>query len=84
MIGMTVWITQLVPDSRQFRTDIHHRVVHKVIGPTTGFPAKLTILGLYTYDQPVDSRIIYRTLLQECHIGINVNIYTPYLSVRTN
>jgi hypothetical protein len=78
---MAFRITQLFPDSRQFRTDIPDGIIHKVIGPAACFPAEFTVVGIHPYVQPINSRIIYSTLLQERHVGIDINIYSPYVSI---
>jgi len=52
-----------------------------MIRPSTCFPAEFAVIGIDLHFQPVDSRIINRTLLLKGYIGINADIYPPYLIV---
>jgi len=78
---MVLRVTQLVPCPGHLRANSPDGVVHVMVGPSAGLPAKLTVGRLDPDFKPIDNRTGRRSLLQERILWVDMEIQAPYLRV---
>ncbi|KPJ58493.1 MAG: hypothetical protein AMJ46_14120 [Latescibacteria bacterium DG_63] len=87
VIGMPFRITQFSPDTWCTEEIPKNGIVHVMVwpstevGPSARLPAKLAFLGIHLHFQPIYQWIVERTLLLKRIGGLDINIYSPNLTV---
>jgi hypothetical protein len=78
---MVLRVAQLIPSPRYLNAHSPDGIVHVVVGPAAGLPAKLAIGCLDPDFKPIDDRTDRRPLLQERLLWVDMEIQSPYLGV---